>query len=160
MRRSSKYQFLTDQRGVSVALTHVLTMGITAVLITGLIIAASGVIDTQRERAVQGELTTIGERLAAELTALDRVANSTNSTMTIETAHPKMVVNSRYQVRLISDSSVCQTGSCITLNAQGAEASVVISIDENINVINSTVSGGEIQLIHDGTEVQIKGEQG
>jgi len=155
----TKYQFLIDQRGVSVALTHVLTMGITAVLISGLIIAASGVVDTQQERAVQGELTTIGERLVTELTALDRVASSTNSTMTVETSHPEMVVNSRYQVQLISNSSACQTGSCLVLDAQRAESSVIISIEEDINTINSTVSGGEIRLVHDGAEVQIEGEQ-
>lgn len=158
MRRDAEYRLLTDQRGVSVVLTHVLTMGITAILITGLIIAASGVVDTQRERAVQGELTTIGERLATELTALDRVASSANSTMTVETSHPEMVVNSRYQVQLISDSSACQTGSCLVLDAQRAEASAIISINKDINIINSTVSGGEIRLVHDGAEVRIEGE--
>jgi len=158
MRKDAEHRLLTDQRGVSVVLTHVLTMGITAILITGLIIAASGVVDTQRERAVQGELTTIGERLATELTALDRVASSTNSTMTVETSHPEMVVNSRYQVQLISDSSACQTGSCLVLDAQRAEASTIISINKDINIINSTVSGGEIRLVHDGAEVRIEGE--
>jgi len=149
----------TDQRGVSIALTHVLTMGITAVLTAGLIITAGGAVDAQRERAVQGELTTIGERLVTELTELDRVAGSTNSSMTVETSHPERVVNSRYRVRLASNNSDCQTDTCLVLEAQQAEALIVISLRDDIDTVDSAAGGGEIRLVHDGAKVRIEGEK-
>jgi hypothetical protein len=148
-----------DQRGVSIALTHVLTMGITAVLISGLIIAAGGAVETQGERAAQGELTTIGERLGTELTALHRVAGPTNSTMTIETSHPERVVNTGYRVRLTSNYSNCQTDACLVLETRAIETPVVISIRDDIDTVESTAQGGEIRLVHNGTAVRLEGAQ-
>jgi len=151
--------FVTDNRGVSVALTHVLTMGITAVLISGLTISAGVAVDTQGERAMQGELTTIGERLGTELTELDRVANTTNSTVEIKTSHPDRVVNSRYRVRLTSNHSDCQTDSCLVLRARMAESPVVIALSDGIDTAESSVQGGDIRLVHTGTKVRLEGGQ-
>lgn len=152
--RSSRFR--GDRRGVSIALTHVLTMGITSVLIAGLIISAGGAVETQRERAAQGELTTIGERLGTELTALDRVAGSTNSTMTVETSHPERVVNSRYRVRLTSNHSDCRTDACLVLETRAIENPVVISVRDDVDTVESTALGGEIRLVHNGTAVRVE----
>ncbi|ELZ43695.1 hypothetical protein C464_16137 [Halorubrum coriense DSM 10284] len=148
-------RLLEDRRGVSVALTHVLTMGITSVLIAGLIITAGGAVETQRERAVQGELTTIGERLGTELTALDRAAESTNSTMTVETSHPERVVNTRYRVRLTSNHSDCRTDACLVLDARTTETPVVIAVRDGIDTVESSALGGELRLVHNGTAVRV-----
>ena len=148
-----------DRRGVSVALTHVLTMGITSVLIAGLIITAGGAVETQRERAVEGELTTIGERIGTELTALDRVADPTNSTMTVETSHPERVVNSRYRVRLTSNYGDCRSDACLVLESRAIEAPVVIPVRDDIDTVESTAFGGEIRLVHNGTAVRVERAQ-
>ncbi|RLM51691.1 MULTISPECIES: hypothetical protein [Halorubrum] len=134
-------------------------MGITSVLIAGLIITAGGAVETQRERAVEGELTTIGERIATELTALDRVADPTNSTMTVETSHPERVVNSRYRVRLTSDSGDCRTDTCLVLESRAIGAPVVVPVRDDIDTVESTAFGGEIRLVHNGTAVRMERSQ-
>jgi hypothetical protein len=134
-------------------------MGITSVLIAGLIITAGGAVETQRERAVAGELATIGERIGTELTALDRVADPTNTTMTVVTSHPKRVVNSRYRVRLTSNHGDCRTDACLVLESRAIEAPVVIPVRDDVDTVESTAFGGEIKLVHNGTAVRVERAQ-
>ena len=66
---SRKQSFPADRRAVSVTITHVLTIGITTILISGLLIGTGTLLDSQKDRATYDEKSTIGDRLAGEITA-------------------------------------------------------------------------------------------
>jgi hypothetical protein len=146
-----------DTRGVSVALTHSLTLGITALLVSGLIFAVGGAVDTQRERAVEGELTTIGERLATEITAIDRTANATGANLTVETAHPERVVGTPYRVSLNDSASGCDADACLFLETRDPRVSVVVPVANDVDVTASSAPGGAVAIMHDGEGVALGG---
>lgn len=148
----------SDTRGVSVALTHVLTLGITALLVSGLIIAVGGAVDTQREHAIEGELTTIGERLATEITAIDRTANATGANLTVETAHPERVVDTPYRVSLTDSAAGCGTDACLVLESSDPEVAVVVPVSNGVDAEASTASGGAVTIHHDGEDAGLRGD--
>jgi len=49
-------RLLSDERGVSVTVGYVLTLAIGAVLLSGVVIGVGGVVDSQTDRAVRGDL--------------------------------------------------------------------------------------------------------
>lgn len=148
----------SDTRGVSVALTHSLTLGITALLVSGLIFAVGGAVDTQRERAVEGELTTIGERLATEIAAIDRTANVTGANLTVETAHPERVVDTPYRVSLTDAAAGCGADACLVLEASDPSVRVVVPVSNGVDVEPSTAPGGDVTIHHDGEDAALRGD--
>lgn len=143
----------TDDRGVSTAISHVLTLGITAVLITGLVIGTSGFIQTERDRATERELTVIGERLADETEQVDGLVVNSGDTVRVRTSHPRRIAGSAYTVTLTPDSSACDGAPpCLMLEADAVAMSVVVSVNVANTVTESTVSGGQLALVYDSTD--------
>ena len=70
---------MTDDRAVSATLGYVLVIGITTILISGLFLAAGGFVENQHERAIRAELEVVGNRLAADIAAVDRLALAAGS---------------------------------------------------------------------------------
>ncbi|RLM31390.1 hypothetical protein DVK01_21550, partial [Haloarcula sp. Atlit-120R] len=62
-------------RGVSTALSYVLTLTITVVLVSGLMVAAGGFVSDEHARVTETELDVMGNRLAAGIESVDRVAS-------------------------------------------------------------------------------------
>lgn len=140
-----------DSRGVSITVGHVLTIGITTVLVAGLIITAAGALTGQRERAAQSQVETIGQRFAFEVEQVDALAtagNDTNATLT--TDHTDWIVNSRYEVTLTNDSAVCPGSSCLSLTVSGVEITEIVGVDVSAPIEESTATGGEIRIVYDG----------
>lgn len=152
----------TDDRGVSTAVTSVLVLGITTVLITGLIIGVSGFVGDQRQRTVERELTVVGERMASELVRVDEMAlNDPYSTVTVRTDHPDRLAGETYSVALSDEISRCGTGGqapCLILSTHRTDATVVVPVRLRMGVTESTVSGGDLQFTYDGTDLVVEEE--
>lgn len=93
---------MTD-RGVSVTVNYVMTLAITAILLSGLFVASGSLIQSQSERAIQDELDVVGERLAADLSTADRLAESAEGDdahvrLTIEL--PRRVAGTAYSIEI------------------------------------------------------------
>ncbi|RQG90288.1 hypothetical protein EA462_09935 [Natrarchaeobius halalkaliphilus] len=151
-----------DERGLSTAVTHVLTMGITTVLVAGLLVSSGTLIDHQTDRSAEQSLETIGERLAGEITHVDRLASDGDSVTVIAT-HPRTIAGSTYRVG-IEDSRTCAgepllDGStvCLRLSSTDADAEVFVPIS-NESELNSEslVTGGTIEIEHNGTTNEIE----
>lgn len=152
----------SDDRGVSIAVTHVLTLGITAVLITGLMLGAGSLLETERERSAEGSLETIGERLSGELSSVDRIA-SDGDTVTLRTTHPQRVASSTYKVELHDDcggtdpdAPLIDDGACLELTADDEDVTVFVpvSVAED-DLADSEARGGTIEIEYDGGEITI-----
>jgi len=93
-----------DDRAVSIAVTHVLAIGITTLLISGLLIGASGLLTQQRDDAAREELNTIGNRLAVQIEKADSLVEgdggSDTETVTFFVDQPSRVSGGTYVVRL------------------------------------------------------------
>ncbi|MDL5360451.1 hypothetical protein [Halalkalicoccus sp. NIPERK01] len=93
---------MTD-RGVSVTVNYVLTLAITAILLSGLFVASGSLIQSQSERAIQDELDVLGERLAADLSTADRLAESADGEaahVRVSTELPRRVAGTAYSIEI------------------------------------------------------------
>ena len=135
-------------RAVSVTVGYVMTLAISTLLLSGLFVAGGSFVETQRERAAQGELTVIGERLAADLMTVDRIAASAASpddlTANRSVGLPNRVSGTAYRVRISSTG----TSGTIRLDSDRADATVTVPFrtSENVTVRNATLSGGDLRI--------------
>ena len=143
-----------DERAVSIAVTHVLTIGMTTILISGLLIGAAGMLNDQQDRAGQNELQAIGDRTAGEIvTAVDR-GNRTDGSVNVSSRQPSDSVAGSYSVQL-TNASHCRVrdgyDACLTLFASGQDrtAEIPISFYADVEVVDGSATGGQVVVEYD-----------
>lgn len=140
---------MSETRAVSTTLGYVLTLAIAALLVTGLIAAGTGYVETEREQVIRDELTVIGQQLAADVERADRLVRAANTT------------HGSVTVRLNQSFSDRVTGSSYRISLESSDEVVVTSVDPNVTVTidvetktdisDSTVDGGGIRIAYDET---------
>ncbi|MFC6955134.1 DUF7266 family protein [Halorubellus litoreus] len=157
--------FFADDRAVSIAVTHVLTIGITTILITGLLVGGSGLLRDEKERATKTELRTIGNRMASEISsAYYSAEDAGGGTMAVRVSHPEYVAGDNYNVELREGDANCDAPGdlaptpsdvqCLVLSTPGGvESEVVVPIDPQIDLQGSpqTVNGGSFYIVIDSS---------
>lgn len=160
---------MTDERAVSVAVTHTLTIGITTILISGLLIGAGGMLDSQTERAGTEELQTIGDRTANEIVAAADQGNRTNATVDIESQQPSNAIGGSYVLSLEnrSDDEECRSRSgydgCLVVSATQADrdAEIPIVLPDDVEIEESSATGGDVLVDYDPVDngtIELQGE--
>jgi len=140
----------TDRdRGVTTPLSHALTVGMTAVLLFGLIIGAGSLVDSQNQRAAERELSTIGNRLANEITTADSLA-ARGGTITMTSTQPDRVGGSGYSVTLHTgtecdrDRFVSET--CLRLTASSPDVTVYVPVNNDTTVTLASLDNGRFRI--------------
>lgn len=88
-----------DDRAVSIAITHSMTIGITAILLTMLLMGAGSLLDSQEQHVAEAEFGEIGPDLAAQVESLDSLNETgTNVSATASPEYPGQVGGSTWQV--------------------------------------------------------------
>lgn len=142
--------FATDRRAVSSTITYALTVAIVTILISGLVIAAGGLLDQQRERAVRSELGVVGERLAAELEGADGLVADHDAELRVSTTHPERLAGARYAVALVAtDPGPCDQYPCLALNASDPDVSVTVALANETPVRTTRVPGGDVTVAYE-----------
>lgn len=155
-----------DDRGVSISLTHVLTIAITTVLVAMLITSASTMLETETDRSADATLETIGERLANEIGNVDRIANGDDGRaerVTVTANHPRTVANSRYTVELRRNCTAPLLDGrtdCLRLTAESADTVAYVPVKTDADIENSSANGGAIELQYDGSSNNISITEG
>jgi hypothetical protein len=137
-------------RGQSTTLDYTLALGVAAIVITGLVAAAGDFVTSQREQVVRTELGVVGQQLAGELVAADRLveAGSTDR-LGLNVTLPRRVAGSAYDV------SVTAAGGThwLNLSADDPDVTVAIRIETTTDVATGSVDGGTIDVVYDpGTD--------
>ncbi|SIR73675.1 DUF7266 family protein [Natronorubrum thiooxidans] len=152
-------------RGMSIALTHVLTIGITTILIAMLLMSGSTMLETETERSAQTSLETVGERLAGEIDNVDQIANDSSDRVTLTGEHPRSVANSQYTVALKQDCSEVDASllndstTCLRLTAQDIDVTVYVPVAVDGNQIKEppqSVQGGTIEIKYEGDGIELE----
>ncbi|MFC7057449.1 DUF7266 family protein [Halovenus salina] len=76
---SSQCQSDRSNRSVSIALNYVLVLGISTVLIAGLLVAGTTFVEDNRERVIDSELTVIGNHIAGNIEQVDRFVDASRA---------------------------------------------------------------------------------
>lgn len=147
---------MTRERGVSTVVGYTLTLGITTLLISGLLIGASGFIEDQRERAVRSELEVVGQQIAADIETGDRFVGAGNTEFTISRAIPNNVVGVDYRVEVVSTS---QWETYLRLSTENPDITVEVDMVLASELRESTVSGGPIIVTYDSGEIEVESDE-
>lgn len=136
-------------RAVSVTVGYVMTLAVSTLLLSGLFVAGGSFVETERERAAQGELTVVGERVAADLGTVDRVASTTsppreNLTVDRPLTLPDRVSGTSYRIRI----EAAGTNGTVALESERADVAVEVPFrtSEAVTVRNTTVDGGDLWI--------------
>lgn len=146
-------------RAVSITLTHVLTIGITTILIAMLLTASGTMLESETERSADSSLETIGERIADEIGNVDQIANETDDSVTLTTEHPRTVASSRYTVELRTDcdEALLDEVDCVTLTAEDTDAVAHVPIKTDAEIPDEDpVTGGTIEIVYESGDISIR----
>lgn len=139
-------------RAVSTTLSYVLTLSITALLASGLILAAGSTVESRQQSVVEEELEVVGQQFASKLLAADRLATNGGETVRVELTAPSQVAGSSYRVT-VSDG----TPSTIRLEAGNLDVDVTVTVPVDTTVVDTAFRGGDARIVlTDGGELEVR----
>jgi len=137
---------MSDERAISFTLNYVLTLGIAALLVTGLIVAAGDYVGSQRESVVQSELEVLGHQLAAAIEQADRLVRAGDTDeLRLNHSAPSEVARSTYSVEVDPGSPESE----LHLDATGVDVTVTVETETTTALAASTVEGGSVTVEYD-----------
>lgn len=137
---------MTD-RAISTTVGYVITLGITSLLVSGLLIAGGGFVQDTRQGTVQDELEVIGQQLAADIASADRLAGAggPNAEVRIERELPDTVTGRTYSVS-VTDSTSGPSEVTLTLSTEDPDVSVDVSLYVQRDVATGDLQGGDVVI--------------
>lgn len=147
---------MTDERGVSTVVSYVLTLGISSLLIVGLLVATTGYVDSQRQATVRDEMEVLGQHLAFDLEAADRLVQSGDETVEISRNLPETVTGVAYHVEVDTSGSL----TTLRLTTERPEVTVEVDVRTSTSVASSSgdsdvVDGGTVVVEYDAGELEV-----
>ena len=139
-------------RAVSTTLGYVLTLTITVILVSGLMVAVGSFVAGQNERVTESELEVVGQRLATDIEAADRLAEAAESTPTVvvRSRLPRTVAGRTYRI------AVNETGTDrLVLSTADPDVSVVVRVVTDYPVSSASLGGGTVRITFDGTDLEV-----
>lgn len=135
-------------RGVATALGYVLTLAITATLVSGLLIAGGNLVQDQRDKVVENELQVVGEQLVSHINAADRLNESGqgDTNVSIEQPFTSDVAGESYRVTLEE-----REDPRLRLETSRSNIAVNIPLTNTTAMGESTASGGTVVIEYDST---------
>lgn len=141
-----------DRRGVTSILNYALLLVIVTLLVTGLLVGVSQVVESQHERAIRSQLDTVGNHVAADVGTANRLVESVGGDrVRLRTRLPDTVGGSHYRIG--------------TTNAGGDRYRIVLrSSDPVVRTtvvvrspvpLTGNVSGGDVILRYDNESDQL-----
>jgi hypothetical protein len=143
-------------RAVSITVNYVIVLGITAVLISGLLIGAGGYVQDQRTNVVREELTVVAEQLATGIGDADRLSRADGSrTVRVGVTLPARVAGESYRIEVTNLSTPVDQPSRheLTLRSSGSDVSVTLTISTLVGLEEGSVNGGWVAVRLDGGEL-------
>ena len=114
--------------------------------ITGLFLAAGDFVTDQREEVVRTELGVVGEQLAGEVLAADRLVQSGDTgTLALEASLPEDIAGSSYTVA----AADTPTGQWLNLSTQDPDITVTVRLETETPLETDTVGGGRVSVVYD-----------
>jgi len=130
-----------DDRAASIAITHALTLAISAILVTSLLAATGNFLTTQQDRVAQSQLQDVGGDLATVIERADRV-NATGEAVnaTFEPDYPAQVAGEPYTIALVTDPGD-PTSATLYVNSSDLGQSVAIDVETATPMVDSRARG-------------------
>lgn len=140
-------------RAVSTTVGYVLALGLTTVLVTGLLFAAGDVVENQRERAIQTELQVVGQQIAAAVQAGDRAVGAGDTDFVLRRDLPTEVAGSTYTVAVVVADPAGYTPppreTYVRLRSSKLGVTVMVDVVVQSDLEAGSVDGGDVVVTYD-----------
>ena len=136
-----------DRRATSTALGYVLSLGISAILVSGLIIAGGGLMESQRDQTARVELQVVGQTVADDLASAARLADCDSCELQLRIDVPPRVAGESYLIEVIEISP--PDTYRLTLTTGRSNVAVNVTARTNVPVVETTVTGGTMIVEYD-----------
>lgn len=155
---SGSRRSITDERAVSTTLGYALNLAVATLLVSGLLIAGGGFVKDQRERTAHSQLQVIGQQIAADVAAADRLANTggTIDSVIVGRDLPETVTGAGYSIAVQSDA----TGAYLTLSTTSPDVSVRVNVTSETSVTETGISGGDVRVVYDPSTDELEVQNG
>lgn len=136
-----------DDRAVSNVFSYTLSLAIAAVLVSGLLIAGGTFVEDQRTSVVRSELEVVGQRLAADVAAADRLVRLSDgdSSVRLTSEVPDAVAGTGYRV----DVGTSGGNTTVFLSSTALEERVAVPVANVTAVAPGSVQGGDVVVAYD-----------
>lgn len=141
-------------RATATTLSYVLTLGITAVLISGLLVAAGGTVESQREATTREALEVVGQQLSSRLMAADRLVEAGATELTVRGSYPEAIAGSTYTVTVAGGPPSAPAE--ITLAANGVRVRVTVRAATHTPVADASLAGGDVEIVLTGGQLEVR----
>jgi hypothetical protein len=144
---------MTEERSQAIALDYVIGLGIALVLTMGLLVASGGFMADQREAAARTQLEVVGQQVAADIEATDRLvgAAGADGTVYIQRQLPEVVAGSQYRIRLVETDD-----PYLRLRSVQPNTTATVRFTNVTAVAASDVGGGPILIDYTGDALVIE----
>lgn len=128
-------------RAASIAITHTLTIAITAMLITGLLLSTGGFLERQQNRVARQQMHDITGDVTSLIHGADQL-NETGKTVsvTLDPSYPETITGNTYTLALVPDPGDPTSGT-LYLNMSRSGLSVEQKISTRTTLNRSFLSG-------------------
>lgn len=151
---------VSDDRGASPVFAYVLTLGVTALLVAGLLVAASGYVEGQRQSVGENELAVIGQQVSSDISAVDRLSRTDGAAeAAVGRDLPRTVVGSTYRIHVRDDGSgPTEPYLELTMSEPDVAVQVGIVLAPGTTLVESTVGSGPIVVEFDGSDLEVRND--
>lgn len=143
-------------RAITTAFNYVILLGITSLLVSGLIMGVSGLVSTQETDAIHTEFKVHGNQLANDISTVSYLASRTTGAVSVSRDLPRRVVGNQYTV------SITETGDLYQITMRNEDPSVLVTVRFKVHpettVEETTVNGGALNISATDTEVTVTNE--
>lgn len=144
---------MTGRRGAATTVSYVLALGISALLISGLVIAGGNVLSDQRERSSRAGLRVAGQQLAGDIATADRLVSAgTDVDVRLVSSLPARVAGESYLVEIRPHPTLSNV-AVVELTA--AESGVVVEVNVRHRTpirLPTRVSSGDLVVEYDADD--------
>jgi hypothetical protein len=143
----------TDDRGVNTTVGYVLTLGISSLLIVGLLVTAGGFVDDQRQTTIRQELSVIGQQVAGDLSGADRLVRAGGEEVAVRSSLPDEVTGVRYRVEVEPGPGGETT---LRFSTDGPRVVVAVTVRTGRDVAETAFDGGDLVVTWTGSELEVR----
>ncbi|SFR44428.1 DUF7266 family protein [Halogeometricum limi] len=137
-------------RGVSTTLGYVLTLAITAILVSGLLVGTGQYVDDQRRQVSHEEMAVVGERIAGRTADVDRMVRAGEGvgTVRVRAELPPTIAGQSYRIEVSEPTVTTPRTHEITLTTTAGDSETV-TVRTGVDIAEGSVSGGTVVIDYD-----------
>lgn len=146
---------MREEQAAATTLGYVLNLTVATLLVSGLLVAGSGFVSSEREQSVRTELRVVGQQLSGDIGAADRLARSTRgSPVAVEVRRrlPDEVVGVPYYVSVEWNGG----NPYLELSTRDPDVSVRVEVASKTTLTGTNVQGGTIRIAYDAANDQLE----